>query len=263
MPPLKNAYDDGGMGRPWGIAFGQNGMWAVTDYHFHCVYIFDRNNNLKFCFGEKGKFEGQFFHPAGVAFDYYNNIYVADTYNNRIQKFNCNGNYILDFNAHCCIGVVVAPNQKVYVAGNKCLSVYQTNGQYECSFNGNSKLIGPNGIGLGNNQIIVLDRISDYDNCSCIHIFTLNGDYVWGFGRGDLRNPRNAIIDYCGFFFVADDEHVVIFDKKGKKIHCFGSSDYRCRQLSSLNGIALNSYDNDIYVTDFNNKQIRTYYLTN
>ena len=37
---------DGSMGKPWGIVFGKNGMWAVIDNAKHCVYVFDRDNKL-------------------------------------------------------------------------------------------------------------------------------------------------------------------------------------------------------------------------
>ena len=36
----KIANNDGKMGQLWGIAFGKNGMWAVSDNTEHCVYIY-------------------------------------------------------------------------------------------------------------------------------------------------------------------------------------------------------------------------------
>ena len=46
---------------------------------------------FKFSIGEKGDKPGQFNHPSSVSGDAYGNIYVADTGNNRIQKFDDNG----------------------------------------------------------------------------------------------------------------------------------------------------------------------------
>jgi DNA-binding beta-propeller fold protein YncE len=37
--------------------------------------------------GSKGEGDGQFFSPRAVALDSSGNVYVADTNNNRIQKF--------------------------------------------------------------------------------------------------------------------------------------------------------------------------------
>ena len=34
------------VGKPWGIAFGKDGVWAMTDSSNHCVYIFDSQDRL-------------------------------------------------------------------------------------------------------------------------------------------------------------------------------------------------------------------------
>lgn len=45
-------------------------------------------------FGTSGSGDGQFNKPHGIAIDSHGNIYVADTKNNRIQKFDSAGNFI-------------------------------------------------------------------------------------------------------------------------------------------------------------------------
>ena len=47
----KIVNNDGNMGKPWGIAFGKNGMWAVADWSNHCVYVFDGHDQLVRKFG--------------------------------------------------------------------------------------------------------------------------------------------------------------------------------------------------------------------
>ena len=49
--PSKIVNDGGRMGTPWGIAFGRDGMWAVSDHFNHCVYIFDSQDQLVRKFG--------------------------------------------------------------------------------------------------------------------------------------------------------------------------------------------------------------------
>jgi len=51
------------MGAPWGIAFGRDGLWPVTDCSYHCVWIFDRENQLVRNFGSKGTDDGEFNAP--------------------------------------------------------------------------------------------------------------------------------------------------------------------------------------------------------
>ena len=251
--------DDGGMGEPWGIAFNGNFMWAVTDCRNHCVYIFNRYNNCTTCFGQWSKFEGDFFHPCGIAFDHYNNIYVADTHNHRIQKFNIHGHYILHFYVQNCIGVVVAHDNRIYVTTNSCIIVYSRDDQYQCRYDGNSKFQSLQGIALGNaNQLIVAD-CGCYGKCSCVHILTLDGDYVAEVGRGDLTRPCHATVDSCGFLLVTDNSCVVVFDKHGKKISCFKSNDKDSRKMSLLHTIALSTYSKAIYVADQNNHQVQIF----
>jgi len=44
--------------------------------------------------GAAGSGAGQFNYPQGIAVDFYENVYVADTGNNRIQKFDSHGNFL-------------------------------------------------------------------------------------------------------------------------------------------------------------------------
>jgi len=58
------------------------------------VVILDQSGKLKRVFGYSGKTSGRFFMPKGVYVDILKNIYVADTGNNRIQKFSYKGEYL-------------------------------------------------------------------------------------------------------------------------------------------------------------------------
>ena len=66
--PSKVINDGGKMGQPWGIAFGKDGMWAVSDSSNHCVHIFDSENKPVKKFGSKGNENGQFNYSRGLAF---------------------------------------------------------------------------------------------------------------------------------------------------------------------------------------------------
>jgi len=56
------------MGKPWGVAFGRNGVWAVADNTNHCVYVFDGQDKLVRNVSSKGINNGQFSYPIGVTF---------------------------------------------------------------------------------------------------------------------------------------------------------------------------------------------------
>ena len=91
--PSKIVNNNGSMSKPWGIAFGRNGLWAVVDYSNDCVYIFDDNDQLVRKFGSNGSNNGQFSYPRGVAFDSHNHLYVVDHGNHRVQTFDPNDDY--------------------------------------------------------------------------------------------------------------------------------------------------------------------------
>ena len=65
--PSKIVNNGGTMGRPWGIAFGKSGMWAVADWSKHLVYIFDGDDRLVRKLGSFGIGNDQFHCPAGVS----------------------------------------------------------------------------------------------------------------------------------------------------------------------------------------------------
>ena len=48
-----------------------------------------------------GTLGGQFQYPTGIAVDYYGNIYVADSGNNRIQKFFSDGSIATEWGSKC------------------------------------------------------------------------------------------------------------------------------------------------------------------
>ena len=132
--------DNGKMGKLSGVAFSSNNHWAVVDWSNHCVYIFNTQDQLVRKIGSHGDGANA---PRGVSFDGHNFLYVADSYNHRVQKFDLTGHRILWFGKrgsshkelNCPVGITVH-HKKVYIADcyNHRISVYQTDGTYCFSF---------------------------------------------------------------------------------------------------------------------------------
>ena len=267
--PSKIVNNDGNMGRPWGIAFGKNGMWAVADYSKHCVYIFDGQDQLIRKVGSYGNGNGQLNRPEGVAFDSNNHLYVADYDNNRIQVFDVSDNYLHQFGSKGSgngqlnhpVGIMVHSNE-VFVSdrGNRRISVFSTSGHF-------SHIIGKGQFGCPydvtvntNNQLLV----ADYSH-HCIYTFTLDGNYVSKFatpesGIGQLHDPCGLTTDLYGFISVANygNHCVLVFDKDGNFIHCLGSYGVDDGKFRYPFGIAIN-LDGYIYVSDGNNKRVQIF----
>ncbi|BCB96011.1 hypothetical protein JZK55_09330 [Dissulfurispira thermophila] len=76
----------GDMANPRGIALDSDGHIYVTDTILEAVQIFDKSGQLLLVFGRRGTDSGEFSIPAGISI-VNDNIYVADSYNMRIQVF--------------------------------------------------------------------------------------------------------------------------------------------------------------------------------
>lgn len=69
------------------LAIDSQGRIYITDPDRHRVIVFDANGNYLARFGQFGTGNGQFNLPNGLFIDAEDNIYVADTGNNRIVRF--------------------------------------------------------------------------------------------------------------------------------------------------------------------------------
>jgi sugar lactone lactonase YvrE len=59
----------------------------VVDALFDAVQIFDRTGQFLLAFGQSGVAPGRFWLPGGLCIDATDRIYVADSYNQRLQIF--------------------------------------------------------------------------------------------------------------------------------------------------------------------------------
>src|SRR5690606_21945023 len=91
---------------PWAIAIDQNDQVYVLDYVFYNenssfnqaqVVVFNSHGDYAARWGSYGNGEGQFKDPRDVAVDRDGHIYVADTGNHRIQKFNASMEYVTEW----------------------------------------------------------------------------------------------------------------------------------------------------------------------
>ena len=59
----------------------------MTDAYNHRLKVYDPEGKLLYIIGSEGDGEGQFNVPGGVAFDAHGRVWVADFFNNRLQRF--------------------------------------------------------------------------------------------------------------------------------------------------------------------------------
>jgi len=95
------SFTDPSIEKPGGIAIDRaRGRIYVADTshtksEHHTVMIFDLNGKLVGTLGKgKGSAEGQFLFPTYLSVDKQGNVYVTDTLNSRIQKFDPDGKFV-------------------------------------------------------------------------------------------------------------------------------------------------------------------------
>src|SRR2546428_323277 len=110
--------------------------------------------------GSLGSGSGQFQDPYGVATDVAGNVYVADTYNHRIQKFTGTGTYLTQWGSYGSssglfaypLGVATDATGNVFVtdADNFRIQEFTGTGSYSCEWgslgSGNGQFNQPSGV---------------------------------------------------------------------------------------------------------------------
>lgn len=126
---------------PRGLAVAANGDVIVADMMNNRVERFDANGQFKLAYGKptavKGKPKaGELEEPSGVAVDAQDNVYVADTWNGRIQKFDAKGKPLAEFGGarysfYSPRNVTVDGQGNIYVAdtGNSQVKVINPDGK--------------------------------------------------------------------------------------------------------------------------------------
>ena len=144
---------------PSGITKSKNGTIFISDEFENLIKLFDPNKIVPYpefsletesigSWGKFGKNPGEFNTPWGITLDDNQNIYVADWGNNRVQKFDPQGKFIMTFgdensnsgNLNHPADVAIDSENDVYVTdwGNKKVNIYEPNGEIITSLYGDA-----------------------------------------------------------------------------------------------------------------------------
>lgn len=180
-------------------------------------------------FGTKGKNTGQFHQPTGLTIDAQDDLYIADTQNDRIQKLDKNFNVFQTIGGKDLFkqpeGVFVDSTGNIYVADtmNHQIKKFDSSGNLLLSLgkkgNANGEFNQPVGIGVSSdNKIYGSDRQNDR-----IQVFDSTGAFTFTFGtqgkdNGQFNKPQGLFIGFSDNVFVADslNNRLQMFTKDGQ-----------------------------------------------
>ena len=214
-----------------------------------------RNPLFRFvmAFGSPGVGSGQLNNPSGIAVDQMGNIYVADTDNDRIQRFSPRGIFLdqvggfgrRDGQFNRPVGVAAGFGLEIFVADsrNRRISLFTNNLRFAGTFGGEDA--GPPGLEFGFLGGVAVSRtgqvyVSDVEKSEVVRITHFDrvdrGFGGIGYGGGELSRPAGLAISEDGKVYVADqgNDRMVAFDAFGGLVATFGEA-----ELKSPSGVAV------------------------
>ena len=269
------------------LAIAPDGSIYVADTENHRIQHLDSEGNVIKVWGGYGAGtdannpapEGLFNEPWGIAVGPDSSVYVADTWNNRIQKFDADGNFVSawgygisqtddPFGFYGPRDVAVNGEGKVFVTdtGNKRIVVFDKDGNFLTKFGGpgfdSGQFDEPVGVTVDpDGQVYVADtwnqRVQVFIPASDGSYLPLESWDIAGWYGQSLDNKPFLDVNDQGKLFVADPEanRVLEFNTQGGFIQYWG--DYSTGP-DGFNLVGSVQADNTggVWVSDTNNNRI-------
>jgi DNA-binding beta-propeller fold protein YncE len=229
---------------------------------------------------------GTFYEPWSIALGRDGSVFVADTWNHRIQKFTPEGEFITQWGifgqgetGDAFWGprdIIVAENGHVYVTdtGNKRVAIFDENGNFITQFGSVGLLEGqfdePVGLAMDSDgKIFVADtwnqRIQVFEQDTSGDYFQPTNEWeIVGWYGQSLDNKPYLAINQEGHVFVSDPEgyRILEFDNQGEFIRFWGDYGSELDGLMLPTGLSFDA-NGGLWVADTGNHRILHFSLSN
>jgi sugar lactone lactonase YvrE len=201
---------------------------------------------------------GQFDSASAVAIDGSSNVYLADSGNNRIQKFNAGGAFVTQWGSNGDgllrgpSGVEVDRDGRVYVVDSRNGRVqrFSPDGAFQATFGQKRRGgVGGNfthstGVAINNEGLVYVSDLLD----ERIHVFSANGEFLRWWTPA-ARQPRDTIIrgmtlGPANELYRLEDHELIKFDAQGRRLVA-----YKGARDAFLTDFALDSKGN-VYLAE-------------
>jgi uncharacterized protein (TIGR03663 family) len=217
---------------PWGVAVAKNGDVYVADTWNHRIQVFGPDGTFKRAwglFGESGGATGPgnvLYGPRDLAFDSQGFLYVSDTGNKRIVKYDAEGNMVTaiggsgddDGQMQEPVGIAIGKDDMLYVADtwNQRIQVFDS----QLNFVRKWSVLAWEGMSVVNKPYLAVDEANNVyatdPEAHRVLKFDSQGKLlaVWGqYGSDDssMNLPTGIKVDVAGRVVVADsDNHRIL-----------------------------------------------------
>lgn len=272
---------EGQLTMPRGLAVAADGSVYVADANNHRIQKFSADGAFLLSWGSYATAEGgnapggTFNEPWGVAVAPDGSVYVADTWNHRIQKFTRDGKFLTMWGVPGLAeepdrfwgprGIAVDREGTVYVTdtGNNRVVIFDENGNYQQQFGRSGINPGefdePVGIAVdGNGRVYVADtwnqRIQVFEPAGKEGYSVLRSWDVHGWFGQSINNKPFLALDAENHIFVTDPDgfRVLEFDQMGNFLRGWGEVSSGIDGFGVPSGIAV-AGDERVWVSDAEN----------
>jgi len=216
---------------------------------------------------------------AGICVDASGNVYVSDTINMRVKKFDSKGKFVqkwavdLGWGGSLPYHLAVDGAENVYASDSSDIRIWKLSpdGKVAAEFRMQlppmeAQFCAPGGMAVdASGNIYVVDSATIQWGKPRIQKFDPNGEFIMQWGgpdtaKGEFKHPVSVALDASGNAYVTDKSSHCIhkFDAQGKFIKSWGGKGTDDGQFDTPEGIAVDRSGN-VYVCDRQNSRIQKF----